>query len=197
MNELLRRLHIYSGLFSFTALMVFGAAGLIGAFHADPRGATRAPPEVSVVDFEIPPGASDREVADLAYQKLASKDAAPVPTWALGRNPDNVLVLHFYGPNGIRHATVLEQEKKLRIEHDRSTLGEYVNWMHALVLPHVAPKWRVLLWSIYLEISIFTLLFMVASGVYLWLASRPRLGWAQASFAVGTAGVVVLYLFGS
>ena len=194
--DLLRRLHIYSGLLSFTALIVFGAAGLIGAFHPDPRGAARAAPLVSSVDFEVPQGASDREVADLVYERLAFSDAAPVPTWALGRSPENVLVLSFYGPNGVRRVTVLEEEKKLRVEHDRSTLGEYVNWMHALVISNVAPKPAVLLWSIYLEISIFTLLFMIASGIYLWLASRPRLWWAQASFAVGTGGFVVLYVLG-
>ena len=54
--ELLRRLHIYAGLLSFTAVMVFGAAGLIGAFHPDPRTATRAPPEVTTVSpSESPP----------------------------------------------------------------------------------------------------------------------------------------------
>src|SRR5688572_2639669 len=148
MMELLRRLHIYSGLFSFTALMVFGAAGLIGAFHADPRASSRPPAEVRTIDFEVPQGASDREVADLVFARMAFGDAAPVPDWALGRNEDGVLVLHFYGPNGATHASVLEDEKKLHVEIDRSTLGEYINGMHALVISNAGPQWRVRLWSI-------------------------------------------------
>ena len=194
--EWIRRLHIYTGLFSFTALMVFGAAGLIGAFHEDPRAASRPPPVVSELDFEVPQGASDPEVAQLVYARLALRDAAPVPEWALGRNEDHVLVLHFYGPNGVTHASVLEDQKKLHVEIDRSTLGEYVNGMHALVLSHVGPQRRVRFWSMYLELSIFTLLFMVVTGVWLWLATRPRLRWAQAFFAVGTIGFVALYLLG-
>jgi hypothetical protein len=194
--EWIRSLHTYTGLFSFTALMLFGAAGIIGAIHPDPRTSPSPAQEVKTVAFEAPPAASDREVADLVYEQLAFPDAAPVPTWALGRNQQHVLVLHFYGPNGVRHVTVLEEEKKLKVEHEQSSLSAYLNSMHALLLQNAAPKWKVRLWAIYLELSIFTLLFMVATGVYLWLASRPRLVWAQAFFAAGSVAVVVLYVLG-
>ena len=196
MTEWIRRLHIYTGLFSFTALMLFGAAGLIGACHEDPRAASRPLPVVSELDFEVPQGATDPEVAELVFARLAMRDAAPVPAWALGRNEDHVLVLHFYGPNGVVHASVLEEQKQLHVEIDRSTLGEYANSMHALVLPNAGPQWMVRLWSVYLELSIFTLLFMVVTGVWLWLGTRPRLLWAQAFFAVGTIAFVALYLLG-
>jgi hypothetical protein len=33
---------------------------------------------------------------------------------------------------------------------------------------------------------------MALSGVYLWLSSRPAHRWAQVSFAVGSAGFLLL-----
>ena len=50
------------------------------------------------------------------------------------------------------------------------------------------------LWNYYTEFSIYSLLAMSMSGIYLWLASRPGLRWAQLSFAAGCGVFVVLYM---
>ena len=105
-----------------------------------------------------------------------------------------MLVLSFHGPNGVHRATLLEAEKKVRIEHSRSSIGEFMNLMHATTLYHSSPDLRVRLWALYVDLSIFSLLFMSATGLWLWLASRPRLWWARASFGAGTGLFVLLWL---
>jgi hypothetical protein len=193
MTELLKRLHIWIGLFNFTILIVFALAGL----HATimPAPAQRPTPAIVTreVEYETPPDFTDAQVADDLYRKLELPLVGPIPEWAIGRNAENVLVLEFHSPNGVHRATVLEEQKKVRIEHSRTTTGEFLNVMHATTIYHSTPDWRVRLWSLYVDLSIFSLLFMVATGMWLWLATRPKLWWAGASFGAGTALFAFLY----
>ncbi|MCG6924557.1 MAG: hypothetical protein LJF30_04495 [Acidobacteria bacterium] len=52
---------------------------------------------------------------------------------------------------------------------------------------------RVRAWAWYLELSIWSLLLMALSGVYLWLSTRPRHRWARVSLVVGTLVLVGFY----
>ena len=45
------------------------------------------------------------------------------------------------------------------------------------------------MWGFYNELSTWAFLFMTISGVYMWLATRPKIRWAQLSF-VGMAVVM-------
>jgi hypothetical protein len=190
MTELLKRLHLWIGLFNFTALIVFACTGI---FVTLPR--TAGPnPIVRTLDYEAPAGFSDQEVADHLHATLALPLVGPIPEWAVHRNEQNLLVLEFNGPNGVHRATLLEDVGKVRIEHARSSLGEFLDTMHATALSHSSPDLRVRLWAIYVDLSIFSLMFMTATGVWLWLASRPKLWWARASFGAG-AGLFLLLWF--
>jgi hypothetical protein len=57
--------------------------------------------------------------------------------------------------------------------------------------PH--PDLLIRMWAWYTEFAIWSLLFMPVTGVYLWLASRPRHRWAQFSFAAGSGLFLLLY----
>ena len=56
-----------------------------------------------------------------------------------------------------------------------------------------APDWRTQLWALYIEVSIWSLILMASSGIYLWLTSRPKLRWAQLSFAAGIISFIALW----
>jgi uncharacterized iron-regulated membrane protein len=192
MYRLLKKIHIYLGLLNFSTLFIFGIAGLSATFESEEH-LERVSPVVENRPFTVDPNASDRQLAGTVYQALRLPLTTPVPTFALRRNDQNQLVLDFYTPNGRQRVHVLEKHNQLRIENQRIGLGRYFNNLHgSLSIRH--PDLRMRLWGYYTEFSIYSLLAMSVSGVYLWLASRPRLRWAQLSFAAGSAVFLVLYI---
>jgi len=184
---LLRRCHIWTGLFAFTGLLVFAAAGLHVSFR--PAGARRAtaPPAVSEIAFRADPALSDEQLADRVHAELRLPLSQPLPASAVRRDRDHRLRLDFRTPNGVHRVTVLEEEGKLRIEHRANGLGEFLDLMHMRTFGRTPPAPAFRLWAAYVDLSIFALLFLALSGVWLWLESRPGARWAQGTLALGGA----------
>lgn len=190
MTAWLRRIHIWVGLFNLTVLVVFAITGIT----ATVGGRGPEPAVVRTVDYEPPASFTDKAVADDLFDRLALPAVGRVPAWAVHRNEQNVLVLDFYGPNGVHHVTVREQEKQVTVRFERNSLVGFLNGMHETTSLGSPPDVRVRLWAFYVDLSIFSLVFMSITGVWLWLSSRPRLWWAQAALAAGTGLFAVLWL---
>ncbi|MBI3679538.1 MAG: hypothetical protein HY235_04000 [Acidobacteria bacterium] len=67
--------------------------------------------------------------------------------------------------------------------------------MHETHIRNRSADWRMRLWTYYIELSIWALIVMSLTGVYLWLASRPGFRWAQLFFAAGTVCFLALWVF--
>jgi hypothetical protein len=194
MRELIKKIHMYLGLLSFSILVVFGIAGLRATIL--PRFQDRPKPEASVhfESFTAPDNLTDKQVADRVWEHLKVPLSAPAPPFAIRRNGDNDLGFGFYTPAGVTRVTVLEKEDRLRIESVRNTFWAYLSNLHATTIRAASPDWRVRMWTWYNEFSIWTLLGMSLSGLYLWLSSRPRYRPAQFCFVLGSGCFIVLYL---
>ena len=191
---LMERLHIYAGLLSFTILLVFGVAGLHAVVVPDPRVNPDRFSDARYVDFDVPPDASDRELANRVHDQLGFITAGKMPDFALGRNSQHELVLDFWSVNGVTKVRVLEDRNQLEIRSTRTSLAGYLNNLH-LSVPVYSPRNVVMFtWALYVELSIFTLLFLVASGVYLWLRTRRGGWWAYASFGLGSGVFIALWV---
>lgn len=184
---------MYAGLFTFTALVVYGLSGLIdSALPAWPE--RQAPPTTEqYMLFAAPNGVSDKELADLIYARLDLPLTGPVPEYALRRDSGQNLVVSFYTPNGVRTVTVLEAEGQLRIVRAQASLASYITGMHGAVLRYAAPRFLTQAWGYYNEAGLWALGFMALSGVVLWLGSRSRLIWARIVFAAGNGAFALLY----
>jgi hypothetical protein len=187
MNRWMMRIHMYTGLFNFTALVLFGVVGVIASLL--PPHAERPRPERAVeeLEFEVPGGLDDRQLADHVQATLALPLTGPAPQWTFRRDDDHNL--HFRLPTPARsyEVTVLEEEGRVRLETLQFAPWQYLVHLHEMTPSRVAsPDLRARAWTWYLELSIWSLLLMAVSGVYLWLDSRPRHRWAWLSLAVGT-----------
>ncbi len=194
MNLWVKRLHMYAGLLTFSALLVYGAAGLLATFHAAPEKRERAAPAVRDHAFAPPPGLTDLQIAEHVYATLKPPLAAPVPNFAVRRNRDNDLALDFYSVNGVQRAVVKEKDGLIRVETTRNGFWQYLDNLHSTTMGARTPHLRARLWKYYNEFAMWCLIGMTLSGVYLWLASRPRFRAAQACFAGGCALFVALYI---
>jgi len=87
----------------------------------------------------------------------------------------------------------LEKENRIRLEMRRTTFANYLNALHTTTINSNSPDWRIRWWTYYNEFSIWSLIAMSVSGVYLWLASRPWYSPARYAFALGCGVFILLY----
>jgi hypothetical protein len=186
--RLVKKIHIYFGLLNFTVVLVFGIAGLAASYDATfPH---EPAPMVEERAFQVPAGLRDIQIGDLVYLTLRPPLVSP-RLYPVFRNEKKELIVDFYSVNGMQHITVLPQESKLRIENHPRNFWQYVNDLHAVT--GRPPNLKLRLWAYYVEFSIWSLLAMVLTGLYLWIASTRKFRWAGYSFAAGTALVVALW----
>jgi len=186
-NDLLKRLHILVGLCNLTALVVFAVTGITETFPNLERTA-----DARTVEYEAPGGLDDGQVASHVVSTLQIPLIVPLQPGAVHRNDANLVTFDFYSANGPGTVTVLEPEKKARIEVARISLGRFMTEVHGTRLSDAAIL-RVRLWALYISCSIVSLIFMAVTGPWLWLASRPELVWARVAFVSGIAVFAVLW----
>ncbi len=191
MLGLLRKVHIYAGLLVFAHLAVYGIAGLVASFHTGPRPKT--PSVTRYVPFTPPPDATDRQVADLVYHQLQLPLTRPMPGWFLQHTPHNHLLLDFYNINGIYRVTVLENERRLRIEEVRNSTWYFLEDIHAATPGDGDAPLPVRLWAVWNEVALWSLLGFCVTGTWLWLATRPRYPWAWMALAASSLGFAILW----
>jgi len=191
MTRWLKKLHMYAGLLNLSILLVFGIAGLNATFE-DP-GEAPPPPTTAVYDFQVPANVSDYEAALAAFRFLKPALSEPPPQGAIHRDSANNVAFSLYSVNGQRTVTLLEKENRVRVEARPNELGEFFDGLHATTMNFAHTDLRIRMWAWYVEFSIWSLIFMAVTGVYLWLASRPGYRWAQVSFAAGSGLFLLLY----
>jgi hypothetical protein len=194
MRHWMRRLHVHAGLLSTTALVIFAVAGLDSTFRGTPSLYDRPPDEVRWIGFAAPPDLPEDELARRVHAALGFALSEPAPDYARQRDAEGRLVLSHYSLNGRRDAVVLAEAGRLRVDVWHADLFAFLNQLHA-VTPLIPPRgvdWRVFLWSLYVELSIFALFFFVFSGVWLWWASRPRHRLARAALLAGAGAVTAV-----
>jgi hypothetical protein len=188
-NLITKKIHIYLGLLNLSIVLVFGIAGLKATLN---RPGQHKPPEPTVrfEDFTVPASViDDKELGERIRRKL--NIAAVI--FDTRRDPQNNLVVSYYTHSGPRRVTVLEKENRLRIATQREDIWHFFDNLHGTANRHPSDL-RVRLWTYYNEFSVWSLIGMSATGVYLWLASRPGYRWAQMCFAAGSGCFLALYI---
>jgi len=193
MSKWVKKKHMYLGLLNYTILVIFGMVGLSTSFLPPPNERDRAEPEVRFVAYEAPVDLSNKALANNAYEALKLPLTQTPPDWSIRRDRDHNLRFSLPTMAKGHDIVVLEKESLLRVTTTTLDIWDYFFRLHELTLNHGAPDWRTWLWAVYVELSIWSLILMATSGVYLWLVSRPKLRWAQLSFVMGVISFVALW----
>ncbi|HEV2688165.1 MAG TPA: hypothetical protein VGV35_06415 [Bryobacteraceae bacterium] len=189
---MLRQIHIYLGLLSFSHLIVYGIAGLT----ADAQQKLERPKVAASARYQpflVPTNLTDKQVADAVYDRLKLPLTRPMPDWFLKHTAENDLRLDFVNINGIYRVTVLEKEQRLKIEEIRNSSWLFLEDIHAGTARNNEGLTLLRLWGFYNEFAMWSLLAMALTGTYLWLSSRPRLRWAQLCLAASAAAFAAFY----
>lgn len=189
----LGRIHIYSGLLSSTSLAIFGIIGIAATVLPRPRDRAAPEPTIEYRNIEIPGDMDDRQLADHIQADLAIPLTGPAPNWSLRRDDDGNLVFRLPTAARYHDVVVLEAEDRLRITTQPRDLWQYLFILHELTPAHVRPDFRLQAWAWYIEFSMWALIVMPLTGLYMWLSTRPRHRWARVSLAAGTLAIVLFY----
>ena len=191
MSAWIKKIHIYAGLFNFSILCVFGLAGIVVTAEAPDIFHAGTQPSVSTVPFQAPGSASDKEVGELIAGKLRPRNAGK-PN--VRRNANHQLVADFYSVNGLVRVTLLETEGQLRVETLRNSIWRFIDNAHATTIQETASEWAPSAWAWYVEISIWSLMLMALTGMWLGITARWNYWWTKAALAAGTAAFFIFYV---
>ena len=195
MNQLIKPIHSYSGLLSFTALVIFGLIGIAATLLPPPGQRPKPERTVQALTLEIPGDLDDRELADHIQAWLNLPLTGPAPDWALRRDSEHNLRFRLPTPAYAYDVTVFEGENRIVVEKVPFDHWQYLFHLHEMTPSRSQPDLRTLCWAYYMEFNVWALLLMGLSGLYLWLSSnRRKMLWAQASFLGGTLAFAVFYL---
>lgn len=188
-----QKIHMYAGLLTFMAFVIWGITGVHGGFTPPPGGFT--PPPVSSVremPYQADGSLDDKELAKAIFEMIDIPLAGG--RYNIHRDDDLNLSFNVFTINGGRVVTFQEEEGIVRVEHRKNSLMSYLSSMHTAHSGRHRLMWAATAWGYYNEMSIWAFLFMTASGVYMWLATRPKMRWAQASFLGMAALSVALWI---
>ncbi len=191
--EWVKKIHMYAGLLTFTAFFVWGVTGIHAVFLPPPGRFT--PPDVASVR-EVPYNAA----ADLDDKQLGRKifEAIEVPLagghYNVHRDDHLNLAFNVFTVNGGREVTYLEDQGIVRIAHRRNSLWGYLSSMHTAHSRRHQLSVSAQAWGYFNEFSTWAFFFMTISGVYMWIATRPGLRWAQISFGGMAALTLLLWI---
>jgi uncharacterized iron-regulated membrane protein len=177
MYDWMKKIHMYAGLLSFMAFVVWGVTGTQAVFLPKP-GEWQPPPVSGEKEFRFESGGNldDKTLAKAVFQ--AAELAMVGGYYNVHRDDAGNLAFLAYSANGQRELTYLEKERRVRVVFRDSGLGDFLSSMHANHSRRGAPDRAARLWGYYNEFSTWAFLFMVLSGIYLWVATRPGLKWA-------------------
>lgn len=187
------KIHMYAGLLTFTAFVIWGVTGVHAVFLPEPGGFT--PPPVSSlkeVPFESDGSLDDKQLAEAIFNAIEIPLAGG--RYNVHRDENLNLAFNVFTINGGREVTFLEEQGVVQVAHRANDLLGYLSSMHTAHSGRHRLTPAASAWGYYNEMSIWAFLFMTLSGVYMWLATRPKIRWAQLSFAGMAALTVALWL---
>ncbi len=190
MNTWIKKIHMYTGLLNFTILCVFGLAGIVVTAEAPDIFHAGTLPVVATLPFIAPASASDQQVGEMIRQQLQPSHAGKAN---LSRDAKHRLVADFYSVNGLVRATLLEGESRVQVETRRNSIWRFIDNAHATTIQESASDWSTGAWAWYIELSIWSLMVMALSGLWLGLTTRWPFWWTKASLLAGTVSFAIFY----
>ena len=193
MFDWIKKLHTYAGLLTFTAFIVWGITGIRAIFLPSPGNwRTAEVTEVREIPFEAPGDLDDKALAVRVFE--ASGVTMAQPPNRTRRDDNQNLAFTAYTPNGRRDFTYLEAERQIRVEVRQNDLFGFLGSMHAGSSRRGPPDLSARVWGYYNEMANWAFGFLTLTGLYMWLATRPRLVWAWVTFGAATVVFGLLWM---
>ena len=175
-----RDLHLYLGLFISPFVVVF-AVSVFFLVHAWLPKRRDAGPTRVVTDLALPPNLeqlSGRQLIDALQPVLASIKAQGEVGWVQHRAKEHHLILPVSVPGRLTTVTIVVAKREAVIEPRTTGLADAFVMLHKSPGPHlvgIRMNWIYMrLWRWFADGTVYLVLFLSASGLYLWYALRAE-----------------------
>jgi hypothetical protein len=172
-----RDLHLYLGLAIGPLVLVFAASVLI--LNHPPAETASSPAASASAAVRIPEGIEKMEGmarAAAAQEILAQLGVHAEIGWVSYSAKRGVLTLPVTRPGRQGTVRVSLPERRATVEWGPWRFADAVNWFHKLPGPHltnIRGNWLLTrVWRVLADWLVYLLLFVTASGIYLWAAVR-------------------------
>ena len=189
----LRALHLYLGLFLSPFVVVF-AVSVIFLVHAWTPGSGGAAQTRTVTDVAVPPGLEQlkaRELVDAAHRVLAQLGVGGEIGFVRQIPREHRIVLPVSLPGRETTVDLNLEQRSARIAVRSTGMWDAMVFLHKMPGPHnVAIRGNagfIQAWRWLADATVYLLLFVSASGVYLWVVLR---GERRAGVALLVAGAL-------
>ncbi|HIB66074.1 MAG TPA: hypothetical protein EYO33_13425 [Phycisphaerales bacterium] len=171
----IRKLHILAGLQSLLAMLLFGLTGLCATYlhspYFTPPGEHRF-----TLPLELKARDTDRQLVDKVFRELKIPLAPWPPDWSIKSQPNGDVKFNVRTPQTLTRITILKAQGQAEVLQRPLSLAERVVILHEITWnrPLSEASTAGFLWSLYIEFSLWCLIFFVLSGLVLWSQSPPR-----------------------
>jgi len=183
---------MWAGLLSYTACVVWGITGIHAVFLPSPdQGKQPQPANIREFAWKAPANLDDKALSKEAAAASGLKTiGAPV---LQRRDAEQNLRFALFSPSGRRDLTYFESTGILRVETRQNDIWGFLSASHAGSSRRGPPEISARIWGYYNEFAVWAFLLMTFSGIYLWLATRPKMVWTWATFGLAATIFAALW----
>jgi len=195
LSRYIRRIHMYSALFLTPWIliyalssMVFNHLGTVRGWYGGNMGQFE---KVDESEYQV--NFADEITADEAAVQILRDLGMDGPHGVQGDPTGERLTINRQAGMGVRRITYLPKEGRITIERQAYNAPGFLmrlHMRHGYEQPYAAAKG----WGLSVEVTVLTMMFWIASGVWMWWEIKPARKWG-AIFAVSGLALFAILLF--
>lgn len=192
LSPLIRKVHIYAGLQAAVALLLFSIT-VIALSLSSKDTKTK---EVSFYQYTGNLSLESTSLAQAVHDQVGLRFEKRPQWWMISETPDNHLIIKNYSAQSSREIQLNKSTGEIKITSKPLSLAEMANYLHLQNLGSRKTSDSLWLWawSIYIDISVASILILPISGLYIWVTSRSyKKIWAKGSLLISSALMVILW----
>ena len=194
--RVVRDLHLYLGLFISPFILVFSFSVFFLVHAWLPKAGEKAAPRV-VSNLPLPPdlkSLSGRPLIEALRPALAQANVQGEVGWVQHFPKDDRLVIPVTVPGRVTTVTIRPSKREATVDQRETGLADALVVLHKAPGPHltnIRKNWFYMrVWSWAADATVYLLLFITLSGIYLWYILRAE---RKAGLVLMTAGAVSFF----
>lgn len=188
---LIRRVHLYLGLFLLPWVIVFGLTSLPLNHIAQQPPVTWTPRTERAFQLDVP---ADPDLREIGRQLIDAAGLAAGGFNVSRPNPQQIVVNRprFFGVSRVVYRV---DQQRLTVEDRSITVRQFLSAMHTRGGFYLGSFWNTL-WAVMVDVLSVALMVWIATGLFMWwcLPAVRRWGWLAIAGGVACFTVIVMSL---
>lgn len=190
LDEIIRKIHLYTGLQASIALLIFSITVLtLSTGHVEE-------PTVTHDKFVGDTNTKGLKLAISLYKQVGHQFEAVPKRWMVKVDEPGMLLVKFESPKGLRKIRLNKTNGDIEIRTWPSTFPQFINHMHqqSMGRRRLTDSLWLWAWSFYIELSVFALFTLPVTGLYIWVAGKSiKKHWAKLILVSSLITMVILW----